>query len=468
MQNLLRTVETKDRGGSVEGADAATPSAAALHERYAAVRATTERITAPLTAEDQQLQSMTSCSPTKWHRAHVTWFFETFVLAPRGVPVVNASYKHLFNSYYVTVGSRHPRPKRGMLSRPTAEGVTRYRRAVDERMLELLTKADRKELEALSPIVELGLAHEQQHQELMLTDILNAFSENPLFPACSAMDIGASRPLAYAPALPGSSTETSTATAPQHSLTARSEFVEFEGGLVQIGADGAGFSFDNERPRHRAWLEPFALSRRLVTVGEMKEFIAAGGYRTPELWLSEGFDFVQANAVEAPLYWYSDGSDYQVFGLQGMRALIDDEPVTNVSYYEADAVARFLGGRLPTEREWEAAASGVEPRGNLLESGSLRPLAYDVRRPSGSLADLPGQLFGDAWEWTSSSYDPYPGYRAGPGALGEYNGKFMVNQKVLRGGSHLTPRDHVRPSYRNFWHAHTRFQVSGFRLAKDA
>ena len=407
-----------------------------LLARFRRVRARTEELAAPLSAEDQSLQSMPSASPTKWHRAHTTWFFETFVLAPRGVPAVDARYGFLFNSYYESVGERHARARRGMLSRPSRDEVTRYRAAVDARVVEVIAALDEKEIAALAPVMQLGLAHEEQHQELLLTDILHAFSENPIRPAYRGR-ADAKRAIADEPM----------------------RFVAFDGGVVTIGADDEGFAFDNERPRHRVWLEPFAISDRLVTVRELKAFVADGGYRTASLWLSDGWDAVQSEKIAAPLYAKMDGGALVVFGLDGTREALDDEPVTHVGFYEADAIARWLGARLPSEAEWEIAASRARLDGNFVDDGALRALPA---RGSGVR-----QLFGDAWEWTRSSYDPYPGYAPATDALGEYNGKFMVSQIVLRGGSCFTPRGHVRASYRNFWLPSTRFQVTGIRLAKD-
>ncbi|MGK2859863.1 MAG: ergothioneine biosynthesis protein EgtB [Thermoanaerobaculia bacterium] len=413
-----------------------------LIDRYAAVRTATEELAAPLSPEDQQLQSMPDCSPAKWHRAHTTWFFETFVLLPRGVAPFDPRYGFLFNSYYENVGPRHARPRRGMLSRPTAAEVSTYRRAIDGRMLELLASASEDELAALRPVLELGLAHEEQHQELLLTDILNALAENPLHPA-------------YRHA--GAKTREDGGNA------APMRFVDYPGGATEIGVGPSeNFAFDNEGPRHRVWLEPYALGDRLVTVGEWKAFADAGGYETATLWLSDGLDFVRAHGIRAPLYARRDGGALVVFGLDGEREAADDEPISHVSFYEADAIATFLGARLPTEAEWEATAGTMNgSEGNFRESGALRPMPA---APGGTGLR---QLFGDTWEWTRSSYSPYPGFVAGPGAIGEYNGKFMVNQYVLRGGSCFTPREHVRPTYRNFWHPGTRFQVTGIRLAKD-
>lgn len=395
----------------------------ALCERFRATRGWTEQLAAPLSDEDQLLQSMPSASPTKWHRAHTTWFFETFLLGPRGVEPVDPSWGPLFNSYYVAVGPRHARPKRGLLSRPSASEVTRYRSLVDERVLALIARAEATELHTIAATLELGLAHEQQHQELLLTDILSAFAENPLQPTYRPSDLAAV------------SGEIRAAL-----------FTAFEGGLVAIGTEPSSrFRFDNEEPRHRVFLEPFAIADRLVTVGEWRAFADAGGYDTPSLWQ----------------YTKYDEGVVRTFGLRGVREPSDAEPIAHLSYYEADAIARFLEARLPTEAEWEIAAPALAPdatRGNFVDELVLHPL------PAGGSA----QVWGDVWEWTSSAYGPYPGYRAPAGAVGEYNGKFMINQLVLRGGSAFTPRGHVRPGYRNFWHPDTRFQLTGLRLARSA
>ena len=419
---------------------------AGARERLLAVffetRARTESLAGRLSPEDQQLQSMPDASPTKWHRAHTTWFFETFVLEPVGVAPVDPRYGALFNSYYVAKGPRHERSKRGLLSRPTASEVREYRRLVDVRMTRLLEQASDDDLEHLRPVVELGLAHEEQHQELLLTDILHAFSQNPLAPSF----------LVPAEEVPG----------PADADPMR--FVPFEGGLHDVGApDGDAFAFDNERPRHKEWVEPFELGDRLVTVGELKAFLDEGGYEKPQLWLSDGFDFVRREGVTAPLFTAYEGGELRTFTLAGPRVVDDDEPATHLSYYEADALARFLGARLPTEAEWEVAASTEAVDGTFLDAMALRPARAGGARERGVR-----QLFGDAWEWTRSSYEAYPGYAQATGALGEYNGKFMVNQRVLRGGSCLTPRRHIRASYRNFWPAATRFQMTGVRLAREA
>lgn len=406
-----------------------------LLRRYREVRAATLALAEPLEIEDLCVQSMPDASPTKWHLAHTAWFFETFVLAtdPSYRPV-HPAYSYLFNSYYQAVGPMHARPRRGLLSRPTVAEVLEYRAIVDARLEERLGAGDLDE--ALLPVVELGLQHEQQHQELLLTDIKHAFGSNPLLPAY------APRPRARRPAAP---------------LT----LLEVEGGLVDIGFVGSGFCFDNERPRHKEFVAPFALASRLVTAGEYLAFIEDDGYRRPELWLSDGWDRVQREGQRAPLYWDMDqeGGPH-VFTLAGLEPLDLDAPVCHVSGYEADAYARWAGARLPTEAEWELVASSVPVSGNLLESGALHPLAA---------SDEAGctQLFGDVWEWTQSAYSPYPGYRAPAGALGEYNGKFMSSQLVLRGGSCATPRSHVRATYRNFFPPASRWQFSGIRLARD-
>lgn len=403
--------------------------------RYARVRERTEALAAPLSGEDQVLQSMPEASPTKWHRGHTTWFFETFLLKRAGEPAYDERYGFLFNSYYESVGERIPRPRRGMLSRPSAAEIGDYRRAVDHKVLELLRTVDEGGLASLGGVLELGLAHEEQHQELILTDILHAFSQSPLGPAYAA-------PPAPSP------------TSPPFDL----RWTELVGGLVEIGAERGAFSFDNEGPRHRVFLEPYELASRPVSWKEVRAFIAEGGYDTPSLWLSEGYELAQGTQGRAPMYTRGDADDLEVFSLRGWRVPADDEPACHLSYWEADAVARFLGGRLPSEAEWEHAARDAPTSGNFSD-GPLVPLPARA----GEL----GQLFGDVWEWTRSSYDPYPGYRPQSGALGEYNGKFMAQQMVLRGGSCLTPPEHVRATYRNFWHPNTRFQATGLRLARD-
>jgi ergothioneine biosynthesis protein EgtB len=412
-------------------------SAAALLERFRAVRAATEALAAPLSAEDCAIQSMPDASPVKWHLGHTSWFFETFLLAPHlpNYAPHDAAFRVLFNSYYNAIGDKHPRPERGLLSRPSLEAVRAYRARVDEGMARLL--ADDRRASKLSPLVELGINHEQQHQELILTDVKHLLSRNPLQPAYApppaARSRGAPGPLAW---------------------------IEFDEGLADIGHRGPGFAFDNETPRHREYLARHALARRPVTNAEYRAFIADGGYRRAELWLSEGWDWVNANAIAAPSYWIVD-DEPRAFTLHGECDLIDDAPVCHVSLFEADAYARWAGARLPTEAEWEAAAASQAIDGHFADDGVFEP------RP-GSTANGPlKQLFGDVWEWTRSAYAPYPGFRPAAGAVGEYNGKFMCNQYVLRGGSCATPRSHIRATYRNFFPASARWQFSGFRLARD-
>jgi ergothioneine biosynthesis protein EgtB len=405
-------------------------------EGYRAVRAATEALAAPLSAEDQTVQTMPDVSPTKWHRAHVTWFFEQFVLMPYqpGYRPVDERYLYLWNSYYEGAGPRHPRPERGLLSRPGVGEVTAYRDTVDEAMEDVLGRA-------LSPEVldriELGLHHEQQHQELVLMDIKHVLGTNPLRPAYRLTRPPAGRepgPLGW---------------------------IGYDGGLVEVGiAAGTEFAFDNESPRHREWLEPFELADRLVTAGEWLAFMADGGYRRPELWLSDGWAAVCGAGQEAPLYWEGRGDQWSVYTLYGPAPVDPALPVVHISYYEADAYARWRGARLPTEVEWEVAAAG--------EAAVMAPavaLHPDAARPD------PGrlrQLYGSAWQWTASSYLPYPDFRPAPGAVGEYNGKFMVGQQVLRGSAAITPPGHARLTYRNFFPPGARWPMTGVRLARQA
>lgn len=407
----------------------------ALRQRFHRVRAATLALVHGLSAEDAQLQSMPDASPSKWHLAHTTWFFEQFVLmAQAGYRPLDARWLVLFNSYYQSVGPMHARPQRGVLSRPSLAQVLDYRGRIDAAMAAYL--AQEHDVAALA-VVEIGLQHEQQHQELILTDIQHAFSQNPLEPAL--------RELPSAP--PGAALPLG--------------FCVGEEGIVEIGHGGDGFAFDCETPRHRVLLHPHALANRPVSNGEFREFIADGGYRQPALWLSEGWNTVQQRGWLRPLYWAEDLQSH--FTLGGRLALDPNAPVAHVSYFEADAFARWAGCRLPTEAEWERAAQ-AEPAmvGNFVESGYLRPLAA----AAGDERAI-RQLFGDVWEWTGSPYVSYPGYRPLPGALGEYNGKFMCGQWVLRGGSCATPASHMRASYRNFFYPADRWQFSGLRLAKD-
>src|SRR5215472_9515955 len=408
-------------------------AAETLATRYRKVRAMTETLAAQLCPEDQMVQSCFEASPVKWHRAHTTWFFETFILSPH-LPryrTLDDRFRFLFNSYYNNVGERPERTTRGMMSRPSADDVARYREHVDSAMDGLLADPDDPQVLAL---VELGLNHEQQHQELIVTDIKHAFWTNPLRPA-----IWPAKPRAK-------------------QATAPISWNEHMGGTVEIGHGGRGFAFDNETPRHRVFLEPYALASRLVTNREYLDFIADGGYQTPTLWLSEGWDTVRVNGWRAPLYWETRDGEWLTFTVSGMKPLDLDEPVCHVSYFEADAYARWQAARLGTESEWEHAVAQEAISGNFVERERFHPRAAQIGE---------SQLFGDCWEWTSNSYAPYPGFHAAEGALGEYNGKFMCNQYVLRGGSCATPQSHIRPSYRNFFPAQTRWQFSGIRLAQD-
>jgi ergothioneine biosynthesis protein EgtB len=423
---------------TLERPSAAQPLADELARRFAEVRAQTERLCRGLAPEDQVVQSMPDVSPTKWHLAHTSWFFETFVLGTylRGYEPLNATYAFLFNSYYVHAGERHCRAQRGYISRPTVAEVGDYRAHVDRHLLRLLAGATPEERAAFAPVVELGIQHEQQHQELMVTDIKHVFSVNPLRPVYHA---AAAEPARAAPAL---------------------RWLRFGGGVHEVGHAGGGFSYDNESPRHRVWLEPFDLASRPVTNGEYLEFMADGGYSRPELWLSMGWATVQEHGWTEPFYWETRDDAWWMFTLSGMREVRPEEPVCHLSYFEADAYARWAGARLPTEFEWEAAAADVPVRGNFVESERYHPAGAE---DGGGLQ----QMYGDVWEWTRSQYSPYPGYQAAPGALGEYNGKFMCNQFVLRGGSCATPESHIRATYRNFFPPEATWQLTGVRLARD-
>ncbi len=416
------------------------PERQGLTELYEHVRDATERLCAPLSPEDAAAQSMPDASPAKWHLAHTTWFFETFVLEPAfsGYSAFHPAYRILFNSYYNSVGEQHPRPRRGLLTRPGLEEVLAYRRHVDAHLTELLGKPGAVD-DRLAPVIEVGLHHEQQHQELILTDVKHLLAQNPLHPAYCELDPAVAR---------GDASPLRWHAAP--------------GGEIAIGSEASGFAFDNERPRHRVLLQPFELASRLVTNGEYREFIADQGYQRPELWLSDGWATVEDRGWRAPLYWERRDDGWEIQTLTGSRRLDLSEPVCHVSYYEADAYARWAGARLPSEAEWESVAAQVPIAGNFVEERHFHPVATSDRAPG------PRQLFGDVWEWTASAYGPYPGYRAPVGALGEYNGKFMCNQLVLRGGSCATPRSHVRASYRNFFYPDARWQFSGIRLARDA
>jgi ergothioneine biosynthesis protein EgtB len=391
--------------------------------------------------EDYIIQAMPDVSPPKWHLAHTSWFFETFILAPAspGYRSPHVSYAYLFNSYYIAAGERHCRPRRGLLSRPTVEEVYRYRAYVNDHMAALLECLRGEAFERWSPVVELGLHHEQQHQELLLTDVKYNFACNPLRPAYVSRDI-----------------------LTDARMVNKLRWVSFPDGVYWTGHDGQGFAFDNEFPRHRSFVERFELASRLVTNGEYLAFMADGGYERPELWLSMGWDSVQREGWQAPLYWEQQDGIWWMMTLAGMRPMREAEPVCHVSYYEADAYARWANARLPTESEWEVAAISTPIRGNFVEHQTFHPVPNGQVDNAAPLA----QIFGDVWEWTQSHYSPYPGYTAPLGALGEYNGKFMANQFVLRGGSCATSVSHIRPTYRNFFPADARWQFMGIRLAR--
>jgi ergothioneine biosynthesis protein EgtB len=441
-------MERSSPARSTEPRDAAHAGGLAdsLLARYREVRATTEAICRPLAVEDHVVQTMTEMSPTKWHLAHTSWFFETFILEnadPSHAPF-HPAYRVLFNSYYTAVGARHARPDRGLLSRPTVAEVYAYRKHVDRRIEELLARDGGLPPE-LAPVLVLGLNHEQQHQELILTDLKHLLGSNPL------------RPAYREPRDPGTRGD---GRAPRESDPG---WTRFPGGLCEIGHAGGAFAFDNEGPRHRSFLEPFTLAGRLATNGEYLSFMADGGYLRPELWLSDGYAAVTSREWRAPLYWEERDGAWWAYTLEGLKPVDPNEPVCHISYYEADAFARWSGARLADEREWETASRDLAIEGNLLEAGRLHPSTAPVA-PEGALV----QMFGDLWEWTRSPYGPYPGYTPPPGALGEYNGKFMCNQMVLRGGSCATPRLHLRRTYRNFFPPESRWQFTGIRLARDA
>ncbi|MBK8977513.1 MAG: ergothioneine biosynthesis protein EgtB [Planctomycetes bacterium] len=418
---------------------------ATLAQRFRTVRDRSDALARPLRTEDQVVQTMPDVSPTKWHLAHVTWFFEAFVLGPfaKRHRVFEPRFHYLFNSYYETVGPMHPRPQRGLLSRPTVDEVRAYRAHVDAAVSTLLHDADGLDDAARAEVarrVELGLHHEEQHQELMLMDCKHVLGSNPLRPA-------------YDESSPDR----------LDGPTDAAGFVGHAGGLVEIGHAGAGFAFDNELPRHRTWLEDFELQDRLVTCGEWLEFIADGGYRRPELWMADGFAWLRSEGIEAPLYWERDGAggfaEYSLRG--GLAPVCEARPVVHVSWYEADAFARWAGCRLPLEAEWEVAARDRDPTTGGLATGWLEPrIADPAERPA-------RQLFGEVWQWTASPYVGYPGFAPLGGSLGEYNGKFMSGQVVLRGGCAITPPGHVRATYRNFFQPHQRWAFAGLRLARS-
>ena len=422
--------------GIQQGSPCGSKSAAA--ESFKKVRKTSERICGPLATEDYVIQTMDDVSPPKWHLAHTTWFFESFLLIPShpSYREFHPHYNYLFNSYYEAVGERHPRPERGLLSRPRVEEIYDYRRHVDQFILDQIDRADDQKWLQIEPLLTLGLHHEQQHQELLLTDIKHILGTNPLRPA-------------YEPPR-------------EHPPCARvpAAWVAYPSGIAEIGFGSSGFRYDNEEPRHQVRLEEYELANTLVTSGEYLEFIEAGGYQQPRYWLSDGWATVQEERWNAPLYWERIDDRWWVMTLSGLKRLAENEPVSHVSYFEADAYARWRDLRLPSEAEWEIAAAHRAVEGNLFDSGELHP------RPAAPGGDEAAQLFGDVWEWTQSPYTAYPGFKPVPGAVGEYNSKFMCNQFVLRGGSCATSANHIRATYRNFFPPQARWQFTGLRLAR--
>ena len=417
-----------------------------LRDRFHQIRKFTNALCADLEPEDCVVQSMPDVSPTKWHLAHTTWFFETFILK-KFVPGYRAEipeYAYLFNSYYNAAGDMHRRDLRGLISRPTLSQAQRYRASIDSHIDDLLSNPDESLLDEIEPILVLGFHHEQQHQELLITDIKHVLAQNPLYPVFRAGRDGALR-------------------RPDAAALRPYQFIEFEQTTAEIGHDGRGFAYDNEGPRHEALVLAFALASRPVTNGEYIAFIEDNGYSRPEFWLSLGWMTVNEQRWDAPLYWTKRDGAWWNFTLSGLRRVDQSEPVTHVSYFEADAYANWAGARLPTEFEWERAALNCPIEGNFVETELFHPVPVSADKPGKSLQ----QMFGDVWEWTRSAYSPYPGYRAAPGALGEYNGKFMCNQYVLRGGSCATSRTHIRRTYRNFFQPEKRWQFTGIRLARD-
>ncbi|WP_408607631.1 ergothioneine biosynthesis protein EgtB [Candidatus Nitrosoglobus terrae] len=414
--------------------------------RYQQVRQLSERLCQPLASEDYVIQTVPDVSPPKWHLAHTSWFFEQFILIPnlKGYSPFHPMYGYLFNSYYESAGQFWPRFQRGLLSRPTVAEIYEYRQHIDENMASLAIQMEAKEEweTLITPLIELGVNHEQQHQELLLADLKHIFATNPLRPAYQKL---ARSDLKEGAEIKGL------------------DWCKFKGGLFFIGHVGKDFAYDNEGPSHQVYLQPFRLARRLITNGEYLAFMEAGGYQEPRYWLSDGWSFARQQNWQAPLYWEQQHENWWYMTLNGMRPVWKEAPVCHLSYYEADAYARWVGYRLPTEAEWEMAAQTLPCQGNFLDSGMLQPLPASI-----IAGDTLDQVFGDVWEWTGSPYIPYPGYQPLSGAMSEYNGKFMCNQMILRGGSCLSTRDHLRASYRNFFPPHSRWQFTGLRLATDA
>jgi ergothioneine biosynthesis protein EgtB len=416
-----------------------------LLARFHEVRNFSAKLAENLAPEDCVVQSIPDVSPTKWHLAHTTWFFETFILKKwkPGYRDAVPEYAYLFNSYYNAAGTMHRRDLRGLISRPTVDETKKYRASVNADIDDLVSNADEKLFREIEPILVLGIHHEQQHQELLVTDIKHVFAQNPLYPVFRGRDAAPRRP-------------DGAARRPY-------QFVEFDETTIEVGHDGNGFCYDNELPRHRALVLPFALANRLVSNAEYLEFMRDNGYSRSEFWLSLGWMTVNEQSWRAPFYWIERDGEWWNFTLSGLRKVDPNEPITHLSYFEADAYANWAGARLPTEFEWERAAAKIDIEGNFVESERFHPAPLTELPRDGQLA----QMWGDVWEWTRSSYSPYPGYRAEPGALGEYNGKFMCNQYVLRGGSCATSRTHIRKSYRNFFQPEKRWQFTGIRLARD-
>jgi len=413
-----------------------------LLNNFNKVRQFSEKLTSPLEIEDYVVQSMPDVSPTKWHLAHTSWFFEAFVLCEydNNYESLHPQYNYLFNSYYVKVGERHCRPKRGLISRPTVKEVYKYRGYVNEKIDEFFDNADDLNFQKYANVIEIGIHHEQQHQELMLTDIKHVLSENPLKPVYLEKTVKQLK-----------------GTLP------KMNWVPLSGGLFEIGHANSDFSYDNETPKHKCYINNCLLSSRLITNKEYTEFIEDGGYNRAELWLSDGWNTREAQDWQAPLYWEKQDGKWYNFTLSGFNEAEPNLPVTHISYYEADAYSTWADARLPTENEWEIASSDLGIKGNFVENENYHPVSINGNSSKDSLL----QMFGDVWEWTSSSYGPYPGYKALPGALGEYNGKFMSNQMILRGGSCATSRSHIRKTYRNFFPPDARWQFMGIRLARD-
>lgn len=409
-----------------------------IKDQFKRIRAFTDHLVEPLEIEDFVIQPMENASPAKWHLAHASWFFETFVLGKflYDFESLHPQYAYFFNSYYLQTGVPFTRAKRGMLSRPTVKDVFEYRSYVNDQVLHFIESVSDEIWESAAPVLEIGNHHEQQHQELILTDLKFLLAQNPLLP------IYRDRVIPESPNPPALS------------------WIEFDEGMVKVGNKGKEFTYDNEHPRHRSFVQNYALSNRLITNKEYLEFIEDGGYERSELWLDEGWSTVKKEGWNSPLYWYKNNNEWMNFTLSGARKIDSNEPVTHVSYFEADAFARWKGVRLPTEQEWEHACGKRPKKGNFVESDAFHPVAKT------NFEEGLNQMYGDVWEWTMSSYSPYPNYKPLPGALGEYNGKFMANQYVLRGGSCATSQTHIRKTYRNFFHANARWQFSGIRLAR--